>query len=169
MRKFESSIQEIPGISYTVYEGIKVSKNELAKKLMGYRNEGHPGANALFGPAELGYACPICGLKNYDRLDWSEYSGFIWCPNCNLDIPSCLCVKYPEPNLGDRPLSKKRQIIRATEVFLSTVGDVVMRTRKPYKPRPVCECGAKRWSEIWHADKQKTGLRCTKCGREVKP
>jgi hypothetical protein len=120
---------------FVYYEGEKVSKNQKALELLGYRNEGHPGANALFGPAELGYACPICGLKNYDRLDWSEYAGFIWCPDCNLDIPSCLCVKYAEPRFsGARPMSKKRMIIRATETFLSTLESAIERTRKA-KPR----------------------------------
>jgi hypothetical protein len=149
--------------AYTVFEGKKVSKNEVALKLMGYRNEGHPGANALFGPGELGYACPICGMKG-NRLDWSEYSGFIWCADCNVDLPSCLCVKYAEPNLGGRPLSKKKQIIRATEVFLSTVDAALKRTRKPYKPRPICKCGAKRWREIYNAETKKIILCCTKCG-----
>ena len=128
-RKWKPSVQEIEGISYTEYEGIKVSKNEKAKELMGYRNEGHPGANALFGPGELGYVCPICGMKG-DRLDWSEYHAFIWCQDCNLDIPSCLCVKYSEPNIGQRPLSKKNRIKRATEVFLSTVEDAIKRAKK---------------------------------------
>jgi len=117
--------------AYLKYEGQKVSKNKKALDVMGYRNEGHPGANALFWPAELGYACPICGYDNLDRLQWSEYAGFIWCPECNLDIPSCLCVKFPEPRLEDvEPLSKKEQVIRATEIFLATIETQVKRTLK---------------------------------------
>jgi len=38
---------------------------------------------------------------------------------------------------------------------------------KPYKPRPVCKCGAKRWTQ-WYTDKG-IELECTKCGRRVKP
>jgi len=42
---------------------------------------------------------------------------------------------------------------------------------KPYKPRPICKCGAKRWTEYYrfNDDGQTTILRCAKCGREVKP
>lgn len=38
---------------------------------------------------------------------------------------------------------------------------------KPYKPRPVCKCGTKRWEE-WHTPNGIV-LCCKKCGREVKP
>lgn len=116
--------------AYVYYDGKKVSKNDRAKQLVGYRNQGRPGANALFFPAELGYACPICGLKDYDILEWSEYAGFIWCPNCNLDIPSCLCVKYPEPNTGLKPLSKKKAIIRATNIYLDSLESALRRNKK---------------------------------------
>jgi hypothetical protein len=116
--------------AFIYFEGKKVSKNEAALKLMGYRNEGHPGANALFGPAELGYACPICGCNDYNTLAWSEYSGFIWCPDCNLDIPSCLCAEYYSPNLDNTPLSKKASVMRATEVFLETLSDAVERSKR---------------------------------------
>jgi len=113
--------------AYIYYEGKKVSKNAMALRLFGYRNEGHPGANALFEPGELGYACPICKGYGYN-LHWSEYAGFVWCADCNLDIPSCLCVKYQSPHLkGCRPLSKKMEIMRATEMFLGSVANAVER------------------------------------------
>jgi len=126
------SIQEIEGISYTEYEGVKVSKDEKAKELMGYRQEGHPGANALDYPVELGYACPICGASDEVNLLWSEYSGFIWCKKCNLDIPSCLCVRYArcsdKPYVhGVRPLSRRKLVEKQTAVFLSTVEDAIGR------------------------------------------
>lgn len=116
----DKTIDEIKGISYKNYDGVKVSKNDRAKKIMGYRNQEHPGANALFEPYEMGYACPVCNICN-EKLHWSEYKGFIWCQNCNLDIPSCLCVKYPEPHLSKKVLNKKDKIIKATKIFLDTI------------------------------------------------
>lgn len=117
--------------AYLIYDGIKVSKNEAAKGIMGYRNEGHPGACWIFAPAELGYACPICGLASLDRLEWSEYAAFIWCPDCNLDMPSCLCVKGTALEPGPKRLAKRRKaILKATEVFLETVEEVIKRSRK---------------------------------------
>jgi len=121
-KKLKRSVSENE-YAYTEYKGKKVSKNDRARQIMGYRNQGHPGANALFCPAELGYACPICGEDHADALEWSEYTAFIWCPNCNLDIPSCLCVKRNPPNLGQRPLTPKKKTILATEVFLDTIED----------------------------------------------
>jgi len=43
-------------------------------------------------PHELGYQCPLCKEAG-EGLDWSEYEGFIWCYDCKLDIPSCLCIR----------------------------------------------------------------------------
>ena len=117
-------IEEIEGISYKKYNNQIVSKDDRAKKLMGHRNQDHPGANALFEPCELGYACPICNTCN-EKIHWSEYKGFIWCENCNLDIPSCLCIKYPEPNITKKVLPKKDRIIKATEIFLDTIEDAI--------------------------------------------
>ena len=115
---------------YVVFNGEKVSKNSVAKAVMGYRNEGRPGATALFGPAELGYACPVCGNENADRLYWSEYSGFIWCEECNLDFPSCLGVKYSPPAIGQEPLNDRERVELQTEIFLKTVSDAIERWRK---------------------------------------
>ena len=169
--KVKPSVQEIKGISFTEYEGVKVSKNKTAQELMGYRNEGHPGANAIDFPVELGYACPICGRSDEVNLEWSEYSGFIWCKKCNLDIPSCLCMKYkeckyePVPH-GIKPFSRRKLIEKQTAIFLSTIQDAIKRQRGIYKPRPICECGAKRWSEVFNSSTGQTVLRCTKCGAE---
>jgi RNase P subunit RPR2 len=84
------------------------SKNERAEKIMGRRSEGI----AIDLPCEWGYHCPVCEYpltmgEDYDeRLDWSEYHGFIWCEVCNRDYPSALC--QPE-------------IDRAIETLLDTV------------------------------------------------
>jgi len=84
----------------------QISKNEQAERICGRR----PHGNAVFEPHELGYACPICGASDETTLYWSEYNYFIYCKNCDLDIPSCLCKKYPEPRLADKPLSKRDRL-----------------------------------------------------------
>lgn len=63
-------------------------------------------------PGELGYHCPVCVYDSPedDRLDWSEYNGFLWCAECNTDYPSALC----QPD-----------ITKAVDTFLSTVSDAV--------------------------------------------
>jgi hypothetical protein len=74
----------------------KVSKNKLAEKIVGLRDMPY---NAIIfdQPCELDYHCPVCKYKNvvkgsYDeRLEWSEYNGFIYCGVCNVDYPSALC------------------------------------------------------------------------------
>ena len=92
----------------------EISKNKEAERMCGER----PHGNALFEPHELGYACPICGASDEKTLCWSEYNCFIYCKNCNLDIPSCLCKKYPEPRLTDKPLTKRERVIENTKTFL---------------------------------------------------
>jgi len=89
----------------------QVSKNEQAECICGKR----PHGNAVFYPHELGYACPICGASDETTLYWSEYNYFIYCKNCNLDIPSCLCKKYNTKvflecleNMQERTIAKRR-------------------------------------------------------------
>lgn len=79
------------------------SKNIDAEKILGKRS---PGTSSFQMPFELDYFCPICSsppsnglfLDNgdlkpeYERLHFSEYNGFMWCENCNIDIPSFLCL-----------------------------------------------------------------------------
>lgn len=74
----------------------KTSKNKRAEKLVGLRKL--PPNSIIFDqPCELDYHCPVCRYKNLnngnfdERLEWSEYNGFIWCSVCNKDYPSCLC------------------------------------------------------------------------------
>jgi len=74
----------------------QISKNDRAKNIAGLRNL-PKNAIPFDQPCELGYHCPICKYKdpkdNYDeRLEWSEYEGFLWCRVCNKDYPSCLCM-----------------------------------------------------------------------------
>jgi len=104
----------------------QVSKNEEAERICGRR----PHGNALFQPCELGYACPICGASDETTLYWSEYNCFIYCKNCNLDIPSCLCKKYPEPRLTDKPLSKRERVIENTKTFLQCMDDAKAKRRQ---------------------------------------
>ncbi len=89
-----------------------ISINERAGQIMGMRMEGITGGAIIIDfPCELGYACPICGC-NDERLEWSEYNGFLWCEACNKDIPSALC----QPTID-----------RATETFLDTVASAKLR------------------------------------------
>ena len=93
------------------------AKNKRAEELCGMRDTGTP----VFLPHELGYACPICGSSDEVNLHWSEYASFLWCKKCNIDIPSCLCVKYYEPRLSENVMSVKEQIEKATKRFLDSV------------------------------------------------
>jgi hypothetical protein len=80
---------------YPVYCKDCISKNEDIKKIAGIREPGMP----YQIPFELDYHCPICGTepvkqkKFDDSLDFSEYRYFMFCPRCNIDIPSFLCLK----------------------------------------------------------------------------
>jgi len=97
------------------------SINKRVTKVCGYRREnGQP----LFQPCELGYSCPICGCAN-EELCWSEYNYFLWCPVCNADIPSCLCVKYTTPRLNSEPLDAEEVIAKATKTFLDCIEDMM--------------------------------------------
>ena len=71
------------------------AKNELAARIVGLRRtDGQP----FDPPCELGFHCPVCKYDlasdgEYDeRLDWSEYNGFLWCSVCDEDYPSVLCM-----------------------------------------------------------------------------
>ena len=97
----------------------KYSKNKIAERICGKRPHGTP----VFAPHELGYACPICGASDEIDLQWSEYNCFVWCKKCNLDIPSCLCKKYSQPKLSDKPLTKKERLRENTRVFLKCMED----------------------------------------------
>lgn len=91
----------------------RYSKNERAERLV--RKRITDGIIIDF-PAEIGYHCPVCEYKqeddkgNYDeRLDWSEYNGFIYCHKCNKDYPSCLCMPDKE---------------KAVEIYLDCIEDL---------------------------------------------
>lgn len=92
------------------------SKNSDAEKVVGLRPIGIP----LCSPTEMGYYCPICGMRG-DDLQWSEYNSFLWCATCNIDIPSCLCVYTSRPDLGQKKIKKKDLIKSSTAIFLSSV------------------------------------------------
>ena len=71
---------------------LEYSKNEQAERIVGKR----PVGTAINLPWEMGLYCPICGQLrrgNIDEsLDWSEYNEFVYCRNCNIDIPSLFCA-----------------------------------------------------------------------------
>jgi len=98
-----------------------VSKNPIAEKICGFREK----RIALFEPHELGYACPICDTSDEVNLRWSEYNYFIWCKKCNLDIPSCLCKKFTEPNIAHEELPIREKVIVQTRIFLKCLEDIV--------------------------------------------
>ena len=89
------------------------AKNDLAARIVGLRRtDGQP----FDRPCELGFHCPVC---KYDlasngewdeRLEWSEYNGFLWCSVCDKDYPSTLCM----PNID-----------RAIKIYLMSVRDAV--------------------------------------------
>lgn len=113
------------------------SKNSYAERVMGRRN--FEGVIPFDLPPELGYECPVChvGLRNTEErpirsiedyenpfhdvfLMWSEYEGFLWCPTCNRDYPSALCVPMDgEPYLDREWVHHGPE--SAVNVFLSTV------------------------------------------------
>jgi len=94
------------------------SKNERAEKLVGKRLT--DGIIIDF-PCELDYHCPVCKYEqikggNYDeRLDWSEYEGFIYCHKCNKDYPSCLCMPDKE---------------KATKIYLDCIEELLSESKK---------------------------------------
>ena len=80
---------------------ILMGKNKRAEGLLGKRLK----ISILYDdPAELNYFCPICEKIplqpletdeewDYpDNLRWSEYNGFLYCKQCNLDIPTLFCM-----------------------------------------------------------------------------
>jgi len=91
------------------------SKNEQAEQLVGLRPTG---GRPIDQPCELDYHCPACEYENIingnfdERLEWSEYNGFLWCSECNVDYPSALCVPHDQPE-------------RAIKVYLACIGDAI--------------------------------------------
>jgi hypothetical protein len=110
----------------------RVSVNKRAEAIVGKRNMPE-GAIPIDQPCELGYHCPVCKYKHFrvnqmtwdERLEWSEYNGFLWCSVCNKDYPSCLCV----PMDADPPmyLKKKSAADYAIEIYLDAVNGAINR------------------------------------------
>lgn len=116
---------------YTQEEVGNMSKNERAESVMGRRPEGTP----FDMPSELGYTCPICGPQGPERsederLDWSEYNGFLWCQACNIDIPSCFCIPFVPNMPEDKPSWVNDGIRDAINVYLDTVTSAVSRSKE---------------------------------------
>jgi uncharacterized protein YbaR (Trm112 family) len=110
----------------------KVSKNKRAQEIVGLRDI-PPNAIPIDQPCELGYHCPVCKYKHFrgthmdwdERLEWSEYEGFLWCSVCNKDYPSCLCIPMGEPLPGF--LKKKFAADYAIEIYLDAVDRAINR------------------------------------------
>jgi hypothetical protein len=123
------------------------SKNDRAEKIVGKRM-----ANGIIidFPCELDYHCPVCKYEqvkdgNYDeRLDWSEYEGFIYCHKCNKDYPSCLCMPDKE---------------KATKIYLDCIEVLLSESKKEcleecIKLSDEIEQGKDTTTEEWRAFKQ---------------
>lgn len=97
------------------------SKNDRAKKVVGLRDV--KGATVIINsPAEMDYRCPVClnepssAKEGWidERLEWSEYNGFLYCSVCDKDYPSALC----QPDID-----------KAIKIYLKCVEDANERYR----------------------------------------
>lgn len=99
------------------------SKNKEAEKVCGLRPTGKTPFDL---PCELDYCCPICHPKTRqfdETLDFSEYDFFMYCPNCNIDIPSMLCLRA----------DTKEAVEIYTKRFLGIIHQVKEQTAKEIK------------------------------------
>lgn len=115
------------------------STNERAERLMGRRltpEQEQTGVVPFDLPCELGYWCPVHRCVMDERLEWSEYAGFLWCAACDRDYPSALCVPLDTGMTPDpaRPWWKVG-VAAAIEVFLDTVEAAVLSS-PPATPAP---------------------------------
>lgn len=96
------------------------SKNDRAEKIVWLR-EPKWFTIIIDEPCELGYHCPVCKYEKTndwmrdDRLQRSEYNGFLWCSVCDKDYPTCLCI----PDI-DRAIDIYLCCIEEAHVYLST-------------------------------------------------
>jgi len=124
------------------------SSNPRAEQVMGRRvTVGGPDIIPFDTPAELGYRCPICNNQPYDhehdrfddRLEWSEYNGFLWCAECDMDYPTVLCVDLHAAPDPARPWVNAG-VAAAVTVYLDTVEYALARAaahdRDPFPPSP---------------------------------
>ncbi len=105
---------------------MEFADNDRAKEIVGERMEGRDEAVVVIDmPCELGYRCPVCKYRtkvggSYDeRLDWSQYNGFLWCAVCNQDYPSALC----------HSIKPSKWTKGAIDIYLDTVRDAIVRDR----------------------------------------
>jgi hypothetical protein len=115
------------------------SKNERAGKLFGMRPSGIP----IDCPCELGYQCPKCRIVWDETLEWSEYNSFLWCPRCDFDYPSALCVPLDaEPDPARPYVNAGRDA--AVRVLLDSVEGAFARLTAPdegKEPTAAQRCG----------------------------
>ena len=108
------------------------SKNPNVQMIMGIRGAGEHGTPIL-DPWEMGFECPICHTKmEFDKLgelkheSWllrfSEYNAFVYCPKCNLDMPTLFC--YPKD-----ALDSKEKVQEATVNYLSVIECQLLRLK----------------------------------------
>ncbi len=99
------------------------SKNPEIEKIAGKRPSGNP----IQEPWEMDYFCPICGhemtgeeVEQLDercdeysqRFQFSEYNNFMFCPFCNLDIPSFFCLSYDTREKVEMYMKRYLEMIR---------------------------------------------------------
>ena len=108
------------------------STNERAESLMGRRSGGFP----IDQPCELGFRCPVCLVPAMDHdgepndlLQWSEYNGFLWCPECDKDYPSALCIDLSGSVVKNKPWVNSG-IDDAIQVFLDTTEGAIFNHEK---------------------------------------
>jgi hypothetical protein len=108
------------------------SKNPNVQLIMGIRGAGQHG-NPIMEPWELGFECPICHTKSdFDKsgnlkhenqlLRFSEYNAFLWCPKCNIDLPTMFCY-------SKEALDTKEKVQEATINYLSVIENGLMRLK----------------------------------------
>lgn len=96
VRKYREHIED-----HEKYNKEHVHKNPDAERICGIREAGRH-ANMMLEPFEVGYQCPICKtiawkpgadyINEITALEFSEYDGFMYCPKCNIDLPSYFCL-----------------------------------------------------------------------------
>jgi len=95
-------------------------KNNRANKIVGLRDMD---GIIIDQPWELGYICPICKRKG-ESLAWSEYNYFLYCRNCDIDIPSCFCIPLDHSENKSTKKYSYDGLKNAIKLFLDIIEDI---------------------------------------------